>query len=572
MFSHFLRKLGALGQAPSEVVEAGGYFWQMEPAGVAVLGPKGPNFADLPSIVVKTNLQRTITRVNLPTDTIYVKTCRANTPRSWAREILRPAKARLEFENARTLARLGIAAIEPLAWGSRSRTWPGNSVLITRECAGAEPFLEFLEAKSALLSTKERSAIIREFALFLAKLHEAGVAHPDPHPGNFLIEFHGHVPRFVLIDLHAIRFGKPLDWQTTRENLTLLNRWFQLRTSPFDRYRFWKTYRPSRTTLPKDGSQSPVEVERATVLSNNRFWTARLARYRSNNRDSHSVRGSAASGYAIRELPKELIESWLSDPDRVFDSPGVRILKDSPSSTVAEIVIETPIVPRSIIYKRFRVKNWYSIFKNTLRQSQAMRSWILGNNVCDRGLPTARPLAAFEKRRFGIPLTGYVVFEKVPDAVELDVAVAGLNEVHQKEILQTWAERLGRLLRLMHEREVSHRDLKAANILLSRTGLPACHSSKSGREDCHPEDLVLIDLVGVEVGREVPFQIRVRDLARLNVSFVNSPVVRLSDRLRLLQSYLGPVNCGDWKSWWKSIAEATEAKVERNRRTGRPLG
>ncbi len=559
MFSHFLRKLGALGQSNTDVVEAGGYFWQMEPAGVAVFGPNGPNLADLPSVLVKTNLQRTIVRVTLPNDAIYVKTCRANTPRSWAREILRPAKARLEFENARSLAKLGIAAIEPLAWGSRSSTWPGDSVLVTRERKGAEPFLEFLEAKALALSTTERSAIIREFASFLARLHEAGVTHPDPHPGNFLLEWQSNEPRFALIDLHAIRFGKPLDWPKTRKNLTLLNRWFQLRTTAAERARFWKAYRLARHTITDDGSQSPREVERETVLSNNRFWTARLARYRGNNRDSCRVRGPAAAGYAVRELPKDLVESWLCDPDRAFAMPGVKVVKDSRSSTVAEIAIATPDGPKTVIYKRFRVKNWYGLLKNAFRQSQALRSWTLGNNVRDRGLPTARPLAAFERRRFGIPRAGYVVFEKVPDAVELDAAVAGLNELQRPAVLEIWAERIGRLLRLMHERQVSHRDLKAANILMS------------GPDPLLAEP-VLIDLVGVEVGREVPRPVRVRDLARLNASFLNSPSVRFADRLRLLRAYLGPASRGDWKSWWKSISEATQSKVARNRRTGRVLG
>ena len=83
----------------------------------------------------------------------------------------------------------------------------------------------------------------------------------------------------------------------------------------------------------------------------------------------------------------------------------------------------------------------------------------------------------------------------------------------------------------------------------------------------------LIDLVGVRFGREVPFSRRARELARLNASFLNSPLISRGLRLRFLRTYLaaGKRLPNDWKDWWKAIATATAAKVEKNRRSGRPL-
>jgi hypothetical protein len=257
------------------------------------------------------------------------------------------------------------------------------------------------------------------------------------------------------------------------------------------------------------------------------------------------VRGPAANGFAVRDLPPGLVREWLADPDAVFTQPGVRILKDSRTSTVAELTVGS----RSVIYKRFNVKSHLAPVKNLLRPSPALRSWVLGHGVRDRGLPTARPLAVFHRRSLGLPTTGYVVFEKVPDALTLSEAVERYGAA------RAWAERLGRLLRLMHERQVSHRDLKAPNILMSG------------------DEPVLIDLVGVEAGRPVPDEVRVRDLARLNASFLGSPHVTRTDRLRVLRAYRlwALRGRGDWKSWWVRVAEATEAKAARNARTGRPL-
>ena len=207
MLSHFLRKLSSVtGRAGTEVVRAGGMYWHV------VLGEPVP---DLPGwqtagrlTTVKQNHQRTISIAKLPTGAVYVKQCRANTPRAWLRELVRPAKARLEFENARRLSTLGLPAIEPVAWGASSRWLPGGSTLVSQAHPGV-PFLDLVEAPG--LTPARRRGYARSLAEFLARLHDAGVAHPDPHPGNLLADVSADGLRIVLTDLHAVRFGPPLD-------------------------------------------------------------------------------------------------------------------------------------------------------------------------------------------------------------------------------------------------------------------------------------------------------------------------------------------------------------------------
>jgi len=122
---------------------------------------------------------------------------------------------------------------------------------------------------------------------------------------------------------------------------------------------------------------------------------------------------------------------------------------------------------------------------------------------------------------------------------------------------------------------VSHRDLKSVNVLVVR--------DPSTRQDASAEPLDhwpltssrvwLIDLVGARRHRHLGRRRRVQNLARLHASFVNDPTVTRTDKLRFLRIYL---RCGlharaDWKSWWHEIDRATQAKVARNARSGRPL-
>lgn len=560
MMSHFLRKLGMLtGRRRSRTVRAGGLVWQFAPGSGGLFRQAGPDLAAWEAAglveVVKQNLQRTISRVGLPAGAVYVKRCRANTPRAWCREVLRPAKARLEFENALHLRKLGLPVIEPVACGTAPGLFPGDSVLITRSQDRAGSFLALLERPDISLRQ-----VARELALFLARLHDAGVSHPDPHPGNLLVEVEpGGGLRFVLTDLHAIRFGPPLLWPETRANLTLMNRWFQLRATRTDRARFWRAYRAARTTLPADDTRAAAmarELEADTAASNHRFWARRTGRYLSNNREFHRVGRGPVRGHAVRDFPAEVLRDWLADPDRPFDRLGVSLLKDSRSSTVAVVKVPTPDGPRAVVLKRFRRKGWGTVLKNLFRPSPALRSWLLGHGLRDRGLPTARPLVVLHRYRAGVPAEGYIAFELVADGRGLPEAVADLRP-GQQYALRTCADRLGRLVRDLHDRQVSHRDLKAPNVMLAGP-------------DAEP---VLIDLVGVAAGRPVRRTTRVRDLARLNASFLRSPHVTRTDRLRALRAYLrwGLHGRGDWKTWWVEVDRATGAKAARNERVGRVL-
>jgi serine/threonine protein kinase len=573
MWGDVLRKLGSLLTPPAgPAVRAAGRVWHLSPQGQALFSTAGPDLdrwlADGTGVVVKHGPHRTVYRVLLAGGTVYVKHCRINGPRARAREVLRPPKARLEFENAARLLALGIGAAVPLAWGTADTIWPGESFLITRDLAPAVPFTEFVETRLLELPPDDQRHVRRQLAhglgRFLALLHDKGVIHPDPHPGNVLVEVPPSlVPHFSLLDVHAVRFSGPLSWTRSRANLILYNRWFQLRATSTDRMRFWREYHLARQKLPatEDPRSEATELERATLASNRRFWVARTARYRGTHRTIHQVRAGAVRGLAVRDLPEQFLRELLRDPDGAFDRPGTRVLKRCMSSTVAELELPGPTGPRTVILKRISARSVLDPLKNLFRSSAVLRSWLLGHGLCERWLPTPRPLAVFHRYRAGcIPAEGYLLTEQVPDAVGLPEFVKGCRE---PGVLRALGERLARIVRAMHDRGVSHRDLKAPNVML-----------RGAATDPAGAEPVLIDLVGVRAGREaVPFARRARELARLNASFLAVPHISRTERLRFLLAYLrGGERQSDWKMWWKAVWRATAAKVEKNRRTGRTIG
>jgi hypothetical protein len=264
------------------------------------------------------------------------------------------------------------------------------------------------------------------------------------------------------------------------------------------------------------------------------------------------------AGFAVRDLDPQALKDLMKDPDGVFQMPGVKILKDSRSSRVAEVALFVNGVAQRVIYKRFSVTSradpWLALF----RKPAALRSWVFGHGLRDRWMPTARPLALFFCRRAGLPCEGFLINEKISDAVDLHVFLESLKTLSaqaRRARLCQCIDQVAKLARELHRRQLSYRDFKAVNILVNEKGV------------------WLIDLVGLAQCRRLSTRRRVQNLARLNASFFGNPEITRADKLRFLRVYMqwGVSGKLGWKEWWREIDEATQKKVKRNKRTGRPL-
>ena len=197
---------------------------------------------------------------------------------------------------------------------------------------------------------------------------------------------------------------------------------------------------------------------------------------------------------AVAELAREGIAAALADPESLFAAG--RVVKDSRTSKVA--FVDRP--EGAFVAKRFNAKGRFPGWRNVLRTSPALRSWYNGHALLDRGLPTPRPWLVVQRRAAG-RADGYLLAECIADGVELQECVRATTHSALSDLIDA----AGRLVRTMHERGVNHRDLKAANVLVSPAGCS------------------LIDLVGVRVGSSVSRARRVQNLARLNASFLGEP-------------------------------------------------
>jgi len=518
--------------------------------------------------VVKHGPHRTVYRLVLPDRVLFVKRFRVPDMRAAVSQWLQWSRARREWRRLLELNEQGFPTVRPVALGEQrpaGAVW--ESYLITESLEGTEPLDQFIERRLPELPPRQRSRLrcllATKAATLIAELHNAGFMHQDLHAGNVLVRYQpGAEPELYLIDLHSVRLTvgrRPLGWYCSRQNLLDFGRFFLSAGGRIDRARFLKAYLERRPSLGLQWRAVARSLERQLLSSARRFWRRRDFRCVGINRRFRYRNRRSAHGFSVTELPESVFERLLADPDRPFRMPEATVLKDSYSSNVVklELPVGGRIVP--VICKRFNCCKRLDAVRATLHHSPALRAWHAGHGLLNRGVPTARPLAVIERIRWPVVTESYLLTEYAEGAVELGQFLSEqllqYPERQRRRIVRDMATQLGLLVRRMHERNISHRDMKVVNFLATPQRRPG-----------DTPQVMLIDLAGVQIWRRLPGRRMRQNLARMAVSFATMPTVTRTDMLRFLRAYLpnGLKDRRKWKSLWHTLQREAERKIARN--------
>jgi tRNA A-37 threonylcarbamoyl transferase component Bud32 len=529
--------------------------------------------------VVKSGPHRAVYRVALPGGAIFIKHFLVPNRRAVFRQWFRRGKGRNEAKRATRLAAFGVATIAPVALGERRcRGFLLDNYLITPEIADAFPLDEFVARHLSASAPQRRAALRRDLARALgeltARLHDGGFVHNDFHPGNILVRIDERGrPRLAMIDLDALRSPRRLGRREAMQNLALLNHYFWTRSSRVDRVRFLRAYLDGRAEGVGDAASFARGIESATRAWAERLWRRWGRRCLGSNKYFQTLRTSTTRCVASRDLEAADLAPLLEHPDAPFHDPAAVILKDSRTTTVAEIVLPVDGRDTPVIYKRFNRKKLLDPLLTLLRPSRAWRAWQNGQHLASRGIPTPTNLAVILRSKPGpralpyrlLPHDTYLLTRKAEPAITLGKYAAEvlptLAPGVARERIRSLTPALARLIRLMHERSLSHRDLKAANILIE--GDPGSAVPR----------LSLIDLVGVALETPPSQHRRIQNLARLQISLAHVPGRTRTDSLRFLRAYepRSRVDPASWKRLWRQVEDACRRKERQNFRRNRRL-
>lgn len=312
---------------------------------------------------------------------------------------------------------------------------------------------EFLEGASSLWqdwqqarSAQARLAVLEQAVDAVASLHQAGLWQADLHLENLMRQGE----RLYLVDGGAVQGqpGQPLDAQRSVENFGMLlaqlpgevDGWF----APL-----LARYQAARPDIRVD-LQVLAEACRKV-----RRW--RLRDYlKKCGRDCtlFSVEHADPGFSVVRRELQAWLKPVLANPDRWVEE-GVR-LKSGGSATVSSVDLDG----RSLLIKRYNLKNFWHRLQRCWRPTRAWHSWYEGNRLQLLGIATPQPLAVIEERCCGLRGRSWLVTEYLCGQDIIRRFAGYRDSSPPEEELQA----LDRLFAAMLRERISHGDLKGTNI------------------------------------------------------------------------------------------------------------
>lgn len=510
---------------------------------------------------------------NLPSRTVrYLKPSSLEIPAFYLKEYHLPnfldgiknlflSPAEREWDVARKITKREVPTFTPLAVGKFRRFGLlKKNYLISKSIDSAKPLKEYVPdgyPDQVGGDVPEKRSVIEGLAQFVKDLHQKGILHQDFHSGNILMEKgdKGNV-YFYLMDLHRVKLQSTLTDRQRIQNLASLNTGFYQTTRKTEKLRFLKTYLKGDRTGEENYLRFVRLIEATTDKMMKKMWHKRDKRCMKSNKYFVPFKAGTYKGSINRDFYSPELLDLLHNPDKSFLEPLNTVIKDS--HTTSSCFMPLKIAGKKVEFhiKRYNYQNIFYALKNLFRTSRGKRVWKVANGWVLRNIPTPLPVAFLEQRKGRFLIKSFFITKKIDQSLPLislfqKGTTNSPDEISKirNELLQQGAH----ILRRMHERGVCHGDLKASNILVQK---------KAGQK----EKLYLVDLDSARVKKSVKERDRIRDLARLNASLLDTRAVPTSDRLRLLHYYLRQTGDQKVEEYWKTILERTQNKLKK---TGR---
>jgi len=173
-----------------------------------------------------------------------------------------------------------------------------------------------------------------------------------------------------------------------------------------------------------------------------------------------------------------------------------------------------------ICVKQFCSPLLWNFFKEHFRPSKGLKSWVAGNGLITRGIPSLKPMALVEKRNWLGLRESFFLIEASEADLELDrYVLKGFEDFKEKKLfIQAFAQWLSHF----HKMGLFHKDMKTCNIMVSKSGT-SCNFR-------------LLDLEDVLLDGKVDEMRLFRNFLQLNTS--TPKIMTRTDRFRFFREYL----------------------------------
>ncbi len=462
---------------------------------------------------VQENRHRTIRRVEGlapshaegPSPGAYLKVIRTRGAARRLRSLFWGDQAWREWTSAQELHGRRLPVPRPLAYGGGG----GNTLYLCETLAGARTLPELLA------SLPTATGIHARLGAFVARLHDAGVSHPDLHISNILFSGPDGTPH--LLDLHTARIRRKvrtrrrakeigvllgsLGWMTATDRLRIALGY--ARACRYDRARTRR--------FARDAFRAAQGAVRKHLASRTRRPLKRSSGFERDKRDRWRAIWRAGTGLGLESL-----RTLVTAHREARSAGGADVRKSAPETAVT---VGHDLAGFRICVKAYRPRGLLDRLRGLVRRRRARRAWIAAHGLSLRGVPVPEPLAIVEHGAEGFLVSREVVPGRQLDTLLAERGAAWLRTPEAAELLES----LARLLRRGFRHNVRFGDLKGCNIVVRESpGIP-------------PE-AVLTDVDGTRFPRWLPRQARLRAFLQLNTSVPRAVPLRV--RVAFLRAVL----------------------------------
>ncbi|WP_411383640.1 lipopolysaccharide kinase InaA family protein [Pseudomonas sp. L7] len=294
----------------------------------------------------------------------------------------------------------------------------------------------------------EQHGVLGEALTAVAQMHAKGLWQEDLHLDNLL----RHKGKLYLIDGAGIKAetpGQQLSRQRVLENLGVLFAQLPKRLEPFiEEALVHYLLANGEHALPLEALQKQVDKVRSWRLKDYLDKAGRDCTL-------FSVERSLSGLRAIRREEVAALLPVLEQADTLIEQG--HLYKTGGAASVARIEAGG----RTLVLKRYNIKNTAHWFKRFWRPSRAWHSWIEGHRLTFLDIATPRPLAVLEQRVMGLRSTAYLVTEYI-DGPDLTACFA--PHVESGEVPEAQVQALVRLMQQLIAERISHGDFKGHNL------------------------------------------------------------------------------------------------------------
>lgn len=268
-----------------------------------------------------------------------------------------------------------------------------------------------------------------------------------------------------------------------------------------------------------------------------------------------------ATGYGVEGISRDTLIRLVDFPELPLRIHTRDTIKAGRSAILVRG--EFPIGGRmvSVAYKRVQRRSFGKMLTAWLFGNRTLRTWKMARTFQRLDIPTCAPLLVVVPRWFQPAKPSYLAFEWLDEALNLSSYSKWLKQLsaYQSRLrLHAAAEKLGEVLGKMHAVSVSHRDLKAGNLLLINRPSSV--------------EAFVIDLDGAQRQLWLSRSRRLWELSRLTYAMESNPTVTKTARLRFLKAYLQALGKepASWKSDWVQLTRLTRKRRSVKSQQGRP--